>query len=496
MDAPDASAILARNKDVRIEGTVNEAIGNVTWNWRLVNIGGNTVRNGNTPRRFEFNTAAPTPLEPGEYTVNLDVVDGRGVPGHAERKVWVELDVKVTEPPNDAPDPGAIVIRGVGKRIKIEIVGGSGTYQCKYKVDNGEEETLNPSNSPIEFILDKSKLRGLGGKIFHVDVKDSDGLTGHAERKLGVVKGKEIDKYNEKKLIFVANRGELIGKVLVVKNKLTLGTPNNQFKAVTKIMDKIDSSIGFIVFDTRINDRYFNNKRFDVPQNIRNRWPENRKNNYAIFGMNLSEVYKYIGRIHKKFNEGNKWVRCPKIVKQVAVLARKKGNLKVGLWNEVKWKNGKRDTGVWKGFQNDREGETLINWASNPKKYVKNQDGNVVETEAELTPGEKNIVNIFSYYTLLWYVMWNYFELGIWQMNRLIDKINEQLRGEEPVIEAVPAQPQAPPTNAPQPTVARPGGNLRRAEPEPPPAPEPAPAEEPRMDEEEIGLDEALNDLE
>ncbi len=222
-------------------------------------------------------------------------------------------------------------------------------------------------------------------------------------------------------IVFAGNPEDLTGMAWLAEKKdrvITIGKLNRHFKWANKKIGKITGETERIAKQVKLNEEFFGNERFDVPKNKvfeGKPFPHQAKNRYATQEMNIFKVFDRMSDVYRKLHDEKRWKDFYNVVRRVAgIVRRKEAKTIEEVEEEVKEpgigkfeKKGKRL--MWKGFNNVNEGGKLTKRAK----------------EVQLTPKEKDIVNTYLKYIWWWQVMWNYFELGVWQMSRLIKKINE-----------------------------------------------------------------------
>jgi len=408
---PDPRAVFNKGDTAVIKGEVEHAQGNVEWKW---SIGDGAPVIGSD--EFSVNTAE---LEIGDHIVNVKVRDERGQ-ATAQRTIKVVtredriLTVKIVNPPKDTPDPEARFKRGKPAVIKAEWKHAQGNVEWKWSVDD-----VDHAGNSDEISVDTARL-SIGNHLVKVHVRDESGAEARDSRRIEVFRGEEkkrLKKYGPmRKIVFPGNPDDLTGMAWLADKKhrpITKYKLIGQYKWADRTTNEMNDETRQIAEQVKLDDTNFPDERFKVPKKgvfEGQPFPREAQDWYAVRKMNIFQVYERMKKIYDQFKEDGKWDDFNKIVKKTASLARSKGTT-IGKFEKRTTSKGERYN--WLGFKSLKEGEELTKWAREALKV------------SELTATQKKMIGLYLRYIKWWSTRWIIFELGIWQMNRLIEKINK-----------------------------------------------------------------------
>ena len=210
------------------------------------------------------------------------------------------------------------------------------------------------------------------------------------------------------KLVFPNNPAGLIGFAFSHHEDtkyITLDRLEAHYQKAKKNKESVESSHQQLANEIRLDAISFPKGRYDIPVKgefegkafARDRF---RDNPYVNNKMNIPEVFSQIDALYRDIN--SKWSDFDKVVRESAKITEKKG-ASIGVF----------DNGQWDGI-NPKNAIELVMWVNNrldPKKRYKLEDD------------QKGVLRQFAYLTEILSLDWDTFELGVWEIDRLIEKI-------------------------------------------------------------------------
>lgn len=409
-------------------------------------------------------------LAAGKHKIRLTVKDKSDNKAEDLREILIikGLSVEIVKPAGDYPDKKAVFKKGSRADIIAKAEGGLEPYTWEWKI-TGPKEASSTAEESID--LNEFDLP-LGKYTVKVTVKDKVGKEDSDERIVVIIPGKLLDKYSpERNIVLAGNAAHLIGMAFSIdeeRKNVTASKLRGHHDWANHRKEEIEEMDGPTqdwIKQVRINEDYFEDKRFDIPKGKYwqgKPYPLTKQNIYAIDkllfrnrkttdsytrrGMNIIEVIEAMDRIYQNLKEEGKimkykktnregevilkelivWSRYAEVVNRVALLAREKGH-PVGEYDET------TNPVTWKGFNEIEQGAKMDRWvgAQISNYRVREPNKQIERAEGELEEDEQTILKLFRIYTIRWHWFWNVFELGVWQMNRLIDVIN---KGAIPIV--------------------------------------------------------------